>query len=156
MFTHPRQLITPLVCPGFRVCATLYLLLLVGDIGLIIVRYFRLTQKEVIIISAGTSSYGMCAVHMQNHGQERKTAAYASKSMPETEQRYVQLEKESLSVTWAYERFRDYVIEREFKIKIDNKPLVPLESTKALFELPPGIQAVKMRLMRYRFLICHI
>ena len=65
-----------------------------------------------------------------------RPVAYASRSMSPTEQRYAQIEKEALGITWASERFADYLIGLKFHIHTDHKPLVPLLSSKYLDELP--------------------
>ena len=68
--------------------------------------------------------------------RELKPIAYISRSMTITEQRYAQLEKESLAFTWGCERFVDYLVGLKFHIHTDHKPLIPLFSTKNLEELP--------------------
>lgn len=78
--------------------------------------------------------------------------AYASRSMSKTEQKYAQIEKKALGITWACERFIDYLTDGEFKVETYHKPLVALLSTKDLSELPPRSQ----RFMHYSFSICHI
>ena len=88
--------------------------------------------------------------------QEWQPVAYISRAMTPTEQRYVQIEKEALAVTWACERFADYLIGLTLKIRTDHKPLVPLFSLKRLDELPLRIQRFHMRLMRFDFTIIHI
>ena len=40
--------------------------------------------------------------------------------MTETEQRYAQIEKEVLAVTWACEIFSDYLLGQEFEIETDH------------------------------------
>ena len=66
--------------------------------------------------------------------------AYISRALTTTEQRYAQIEKEALAITWACERFQDYLIGIHFNIETDHKPLVPLLSTKSLDEMPLRIQ----------------
>jgi hypothetical protein len=75
---------------------------------------------------------------------ENTTAmAYASRSMSDTEMRYAQIEEEALAITWACEQFSNYLIGTKFKLETDNKPLVPLLSTKDLAELLARIQHFK-------------
>ena len=69
--------------------------------------------------------------------------AYASRSMSDTEMRYAQIEKKALAITWACEQFSNYLIGTKFKLETDNKPFVPLLSTKDLAELLARIQHFK-------------
>ena len=76
--------------------------------------------------------------------------------MTETEQRYAQIEKEALAITWACERFQHYLIGIHFHIETDHKPLVPLLSTKGLDEMSIRVQRFRLRLMRYQYSISHV
>ena len=108
-------------------------------------------------ISADASSFGLGAVMRQKQpNQEWQPVAYISRAMTPTEQRYAQIEKEALALTWACERFSDYLIGLTFQIRTDHKPLVPLFSSKRLDELPLRIQRFRMRMMRFDFNIAHI
>ena len=73
--------------------------------------------------------------------------------MTETEQHYVQVEKEALAVTWACERLSDYLIGQNFHTETDHKPLVSLLGNNNLNELPPRIQRLSMRLPRFKYTI---
>ena len=107
------------------------------------------------MISADASSYGLGAVLLQKHGEEWKPVAFVSRALTETEQRYAQIEKEALAVTWACERFEDYLLGIPFLIETDHKPLVPLLGIKTLDDLPPRILRFRLRLMRYNYVIMH-
>ena len=108
-------------------------------------------------LSADASSYGLGAVLLQRQpGGQRKPVAYVSRSMTATEQRYAQIEKEALALTWACERFSDYLIGLKFYIHTDHKPLVPLFSTKRLEGLSLRVQRFRLRMLRYHFTISHI
>ena len=78
-------------------------------------------------ICADASAYGLGAVLLQQqHDDEWKPVAFASRSMTETERRYSQIEKEALALVWACEKFADYVIGKAILLETDHKPLVPL------------------------------
>lgn len=42
--------------------------------------------------------------------------------MSETEQRYSQIEKEVLGITWTCEKFSDYVLGKPTRLETDHKP----------------------------------
>ena len=107
-------------------------------------------------VSADASKFGLGGVLFQKNGQDWKPVMFASRSMTSTEQRYAQIEKEALAVTWACEKFADFLIGlHSFQIETDHKPLVPLLHKKSLDDLPPRIQRFRMRLMRFSFTIFH-
>ena len=60
--------------------------------------------------------------------------------MTPTEQRYVQIEREALALTWACERFNDFITEKLFHLEPVHKPLVSLLGGKAISDLPPRVQ----------------
>jgi len=109
------------------------------------------------IVSADASSYGLGAVLLQTQEDgERRPVAYVSRAMTQTEGRYAQIEKEALAITWACDRFSDFLMGLKFHVQTDHKPLVPLLSTKRLDELPLRVQRFRMRLMRFQFSISHV
>ena len=56
---------------------------------------------------------------------------YASRSMTDTERRYAQVEREALAVTWACEKFADYITGlTDLTLETDHKPLLALLKTK--------------------------
>uniref|UniRef100_A0A1A8B6K3 Integrase catalytic domain-containing protein n=1 Tax=Nothobranchius furzeri TaxID=105023 RepID=A0A1A8B6K3_NOTFU len=82
--------------------------------------------------------------------------SYMSWSLTSTEQRYAQVEKEALGLTWTCERFRNFLIGKHFQLETDHKPLLSLLGSQALDTLPPRIQRFGMRLMRYSYSISHV
>lgn len=103
-------------------------------------------------ISADSSSYGMGGVLLQKERDDWKPVFYASRSLSNTEQRYAQVEKEALAVTWCCEKFSDFLIGLpRFTIETDHKPLLALLKSKQLDELTPRIQRFRMRLMRFSY-----
>ena len=53
---------------------------------------------------------------------EWRLVAYASRTKGPAKDCYAQIEKEALRITWASERFTDYLIGFEFHIDTDHKP----------------------------------
>ena len=113
-------------------------------------------QAETVL-SADASSYGLGSVLAQKQSDGHwRPVAYASRAMSSTEQRYAQIEKEVLAITWACQRFNNYLLGLHFHIETDHKPLVPLLGTKSLEDLPPRVQRFRLRLMRYAYTISHV
>ena len=99
-------------------------------------------------VSADASSYGLGAVLRQRQTDGTwRPVSYISRSMTETEQRYAQIEKGALALTWACERLSQYLIGSKFTLETDHKPLIPLLSTKNLEDLPLRIQRFRLRMM---------
>ena len=107
-------------------------------------------------ISADASSFGLGAVLLQQSDETWRPVVYASRALNETECRYAQIEKEALAVTWASEKFSDYVLGRRFQMETDHKPLIPLLSTKHLDSLPPRVLRFRLRLARFDYSIHHV
>ena len=107
-------------------------------------------------VSADASSFGLGAVLFQKAEDNWRPVAYASRSMTETERRYAQIEKEALAVTWACEKFSDYILGRKFMIESDHKPLIPLLNSKQLDCMPPRILRFRLRMARYVYKVHHI
>ena len=109
------------------------------------------------VVSADASAYGIGAVLRQEQPNKKlQPVAYISRALTPTEQRYAQIEKEALAVTWASERFRDYLIGLHFEMQTDHKPLVSLLGSKNIDELPVRIQRFRMRLMRFDYTVVHV
>ncbi|UYV79328.1 K02A2.6-like, partial [Cordylochernes scorpioides] len=113
--------------------------------------------RKPTMVSSDASSYCLGAV-LKQEGKNGiwRPVAYSSRTMTPTEKRYAQIEKEALSITWACERFQDFLLGKRFRIETDHKPLIPLFSTKELSSLTPRLQRFRMRMMRFGFEIVHI
>ena len=101
-------------------------------------------------ISADASSYGIGGVVYQLRDDNNwKPIAYFSRALTVTETRYSQIEKGCLAFTWLAERASDYILGKEITGETDHKPFVPLLTTHCIDQLPPRIQRMRMRLMRF-------
>jgi hypothetical protein len=62
------------------------------------------------------------------------------------------VKKECLAFTYSAERLSDYLIGTKFVMQTDHKPLVALPSPeRALDDIPPSIQRMRLRLMRFNY-----
>ena len=103
-------------------------------------------------ISADASSFGLRGVLLQKQeDQTWRPVMFISRTLTPVECRYAQIEKEAFSLTWACERFRDYIVGKSIIAETDHKPLVPLFTTRTLDEVPPRVQRLRMRLMCFHF-----
>ncbi|UYV70501.1 K02A2.6-like [Cordylochernes scorpioides] len=108
-----------------------------------------------ITVSADASSFGLGAVIWQTKDGLRQVIAYASRRLSETEKRYAQIEKEALAITWACEKFKQYIQGLVITLETDHKPLVPIFTSKNIDDLTPRIQRLRLRIMRYSYKIVH-
>ena len=76
--------------------------------------------------------------------------------MTQAERRYAQIEKEALAITWACQRFSDYVLGRRFTIESDHKPLIPLLNTIHLDALPPCVVRFRLCLAKFDYIVAHV
>ena len=90
-------------------------------------------------LSSEASSYRLGAVLLQKQDNDQwRPVAYASRAMSPTEQRYAQIEKEALGITWASERFADYLIGLKFHTsKQITSPLCHCSVPRVLRISPP-------------------
>ena len=56
------------------------------------------------VVYADDSSHGLGAVLLRQTAQGWRTAAYASRSMTDTETQYARIDKEALPLIWALEK----------------------------------------------------
>ena len=76
---------------------------------------------------------------MQKQGELWKAITFASHSLSSAEQRYAKIEKEALMLTWACERFCEYIIGRTIILETYHKPLIPMKGNKSIDSLPPRV-----------------
>ena len=103
-------------------------------------------------VSADASSFGLEGVLLQNlEDQTWRPVMFISRALTPVECRYAQIEKEALALTWACERFSNYIVGKSILAETDHKPLVPLLTSRTLDEVPPRVQQLRMRLKCFHF-----
>ena len=101
-------------------------------------------------ISSDASKKGLGAVLEQQHDNLWHPIAFASRSLSPAEQNYCPLERETLSIVFACEKFHEYVYGQHFDVFNDHQPLKSIFS-KPLGKAPARLQRFLLRLQRYDF-----
>jgi transposase InsO family protein len=99
-------------------------------------------------LTTDASKAGLGAVLEQKHEGVWKPIAYASRAMTQCEQHYAQIEKETLAIVFACERFHEYTYGKRVIVRTDHKPLRAIFS-KPINKAPPRIQRFLLRLQQY-------
>ena len=90
--------------------------------------YYNPGAKTEIITDASPVGLGAMIAQQQPDGSFQPVC-YASRTLTEVEQRYSQIERESLAILFSVERFRLYLYGITFIVKTDHKPLVHIFTT---------------------------
>ena len=78
-----------------------------------------------------------------------------SLSLTKTEQHYAQIEKESLAIVFACERFNHYIHgQKQTTIHTDHRPLVPI-FRKPIYNVPKWLQRILLRLQKYALIMMY-
>jgi len=115
---------------------------------------FDLEARHRVSADASKNALGAVLLQLNDNG-DWQPVEYASRKMTETETRYAMVEKESLAICWACQKFDYYLVGRKFEIESDHKPLIAILGEKDLSKLPVRVQRFKLRLMRYDYDIFH-
>ena len=113
-----------------------------------VLKYFN--RKDPIKVTSDSSKFGLGAVLEQREEGQWKPVAFASRSLTQAEQNYAQIEKETLSVVFACEKFKEYLYGQNFVVQNDHQPLGAIFS-KPLIKAPARIQRFLLRLQPYMF-----
>ncbi|KAK2718755.1 hypothetical protein QYM36_005929 [Artemia franciscana] len=100
--------------------------------------YFDPEAKEIEVIT-DASHHGLGA-QLTTDGA---TVAFASRSLSEAEQRYSQMEKEMLAITFSCKRFHQYLFGRTICVTTDHKPLESIFG-KSIQRAPPRLQRMML------------
>lgn len=101
-----------------------------------------------IRISSDASQNGLGAVILQCSDSTWKPVAYASRALTAAETRYAQIEKELLSITFACERFHQFIYGSTVEAETDHKPLISI-FRKSLNDCPLRVQRLLLRVQKY-------
>lgn len=94
-----------------------------------VLTFFNPARKTKI--STDASKEGLGAILLQSVGDTWQPVAYTSRTMTDTEQRYAQIEKETLGLVYGCEKFHCYVYGLPtFTMETDHKPLISIKKSE--------------------------
>lgn len=109
-----------------------------------VLQYYN--PEQPITLSVDSSKNGMGAVILQNGGP----IAYASKCLTETQEKYSQIEKETLAILFGCKKFHQYLYGNTFIIESDHQPLETIFK-KTFDKIPLRLQRMILSLQNYDF-----
>ena len=114
-----------------------------------ILAYYNLRKQMILQTDASSKGLGACLL------LEGKPVYFTSKALPETQQRFVALELESLAVALAMENFYHFLYSNHFILETDQKPLEAI-LLKSLNQATPSLQRILFRTFPYHFMVFYI
>ena len=111
-----------------------------------VLKYFE--PNLPVKLSVDASMSGLGSVLLQLHKDSWHPVAFVSRALSKTESRYCQIEKETLAVVCASEKFNQFVYGRRFLVESDHKPLQSIFKCN-INKVPPRIQRLLLRLQKY-------
>jgi transposase InsO family protein len=108
-----------------------------------VLRYYSVTDE--VTVEADSSEYGLGAVLLQG-GQP---VAFASRTLSKTERNYSQMEKECLAITFACNRFDQYLHGRDNITVLTDHQNLEVIFKKPILAAPKRLQRMRLRLQKY-------
>ena len=112
-----------------------------------ILAHYNPNEETTVITDASPNGIG--AVLTQ--GKEENPVIYVSRTLSSHEQNYSQIEREGLAIIYAFDRLRQYLLGRKFKLVTDNKPLAQCFKKKLSAVTTSRIQRWVIKLSEYDF-----
>ena len=106
------------------------------------------SPEDKLTLNVDASFYGLGAVLLQ----DERPIAYASRALNPTQQKYSQIEKETLAMVFGCEKYHHFVYGRDFEIESDHKPLESI-FRKPIAVTPARIARFLMQLQKYDFTV---
>ena len=114
-----------------------------------LLKYYDLNEE--VTIQCDVSEVCLGATSMQNG----LPITYASRALSQCEQRYAQIEKECLTIVYAFEIFDQYIFGRDIlTVQSDHKPLEVIFK-KSLLNAPKRLQRMLLRIQRYNLKVVY-
>lgn len=110
--------------------------------------FFNPEKAIVIETDASKDGLGTCLL------QEGHPVAFASRSLTNTEKKYAQIEKETLAILFAVQKFHLFIYGLDVTVYSDHKPLETIFK-KDLHSISPRLQRMRLKMLNYKLKITY-
>lgn len=116
--------------------------------------FFDNNRRTRVVADASPVGLGAVLLQFEDECDDKPIViSYASKSLSPTERRYCQTEKEALAIVWSVEKFKLFLLGRDFELETDHRPLTAIFKPTSQ---PPGrIERWVLRLQPFKFKIVY-
>ena len=111
-------------------------------------KYYKWNKLVTLQCDASLEGLVACII------QDGKPMAFTSKSLTDTETRYMNIERELLVVVFGWEKFHPYLYGRSFVVESDHK-LLEMICLKNLISAPVHLQRMLLWLQQYNMVIMY-
>ena len=110
-----------------------------------VLRYYG--PELPVVLQVDASQHGLGAALLQ----QDQPVAWASCVLTKTEQKYAQIEKECLAISFGFSQFHQYLFgKKDITVHSDHKPLETIFK-KTQLDSPKRLQKMRLQLQRYSF-----
>jgi hypothetical protein len=109
--------------------------------------------SKPFVVSTDASNSGIAAVLSQYYGDKAHPVAYAGRQLNSAELNYSTIEKETLAIVYGIDKFKYYLLGKEFILETDHKPLIYLHKAK---HLSGRLTRWSLALQEYKYRIVYI
>ena len=113
-----------------------------------LLKYYDRNKLVTLQCNASLKGLGACII------QDGRPIAFASKSLTDTETRYINIKRELLAIVFWCEKFHTYLYGRSFIVETDHK-LLEMISLKNLISALVRLQRMLLRLQQYDMAITY-
>jgi hypothetical protein len=109
--------------------------------------------SKPFVLSTDASNSGIAAILSQYYEDKAHPVSYAGRQLNSAELNYSTIEKETLAIVYGIDKFKYYLLGKEFILQTDHKPLIYLHKAK---HLSGRLTRWSLALQEYKYRIVHV
>ena len=109
--------------------------------------------SKTFFVQTDASKIGLGGVLLQKHDGQLQPCLFLSRRLLDRETRYSTIERECLGIVWTLQKLARYLIQREFHLMTDHRPLIYIKNNKSINS---RVCRWSLMLQQFNFVITHI